>query len=53
MRQIALKKGYTLNEYSLRKVQAGKPGQPLQITCEKDIFDYLSMDYKEPSERNV
>ena len=24
MRQIALKKGYTLNEYSLRKVTGGK-----------------------------
>jgi len=53
MRQIALKKGYTLNEYSLRKVTGGKPGQPLEITCERDIFDYLGMDFKEPSERSI
>ncbi|CAF0917211.1 unnamed protein product [Didymodactylos carnosus] len=53
MRKIAQEQGYTLNEYSLRKYgQTGVPGNPIPITCEEDIFDYLGMDYKEPKDRN-
>ena len=29
----------------------GKPGEPLPVTSEHDIFDYLGVDYKKPSER--
>lgn len=28
-------------------------GENLPITSERDVFDYLDMDYKEPHERNV
>ena len=24
----------------------------ISVTCEKDVFDYLEMDYKEPTERD-
>lgn len=54
MRKLALQKGYTLNEYSLRKVAPnGVAGKPLHIKSERDIFDYLEMDYKRPNERNM
>ena len=54
MRKIALEKGYTLNEYSLRKTgESGFPGKALDVASEKDIFDYLGMDYKAPEERNL
>lgn len=53
MRTIALEKGFTLNEYTLRPVgSTGVPGEPLPVTSEEDIFDYIGMDYKKPSERN-
>ncbi|WAQ97133.1 DPOLB-like protein [Mya arenaria] len=29
------------------------PGEPLPVTCEEDIFDYLDMPFKKPSERNL
>jgi DNA polymerase beta len=54
MRAIALEKDFTLNEYSLRKIgTTGIPGKPLTINSEKDVFDYLEMDYKKPEERNM
>jgi DNA polymerase beta len=54
MRRIALEKGYTLNEYSLRKIgSTGIPGKPLKVTSEEDIFHYLEMDFKKPEERNL
>jgi DNA polymerase beta len=54
MRKIALEKGYTLNEYSLRKIGAtGMPGKALKVTSEEDIFHYLGMDFKKPEERNL
>lgn len=54
MRTIALEKGFTLNEYSLRKIgTTGIPGKPISISSEKDIFDYLEMEYKKPEERNM
>lgn len=31
----------------------GIPGEPLPVTCEEDIFDYVGMDYKKPEERNL
>lgn len=52
MRAHALEDGFTLNEYSLRPVgSTGVPGEPLPITSEEDIFDYLGMEFKKPSDR--
>lgn len=52
MRAHALEKGFTLNEYTLRPLgSTGIPGEPLPVTSEEDIFDYLGYDYKEPCDR--
>jgi DNA polymerase beta len=54
MRQKALDCGFTLNEYCIRPVgSTGIPGEPLVVTSEQDVFDYIGMEYKEPSERNM
>ena len=54
MRAHALEKGFTLNEYSIRPLDAGKvPLEPLPVSSEEDIFDYIGYDYKQPSERNI
>ncbi len=50
MRGVAVKKGYTLNEYCLRKVGAT---ERMEVTCEKDVFDFLGMEFKKPEERNI
>ncbi|RMZ98382.1 DNA polymerase beta [Brachionus plicatilis] len=54
MRKIALEKGYTLNEYSLRKINASGriPGKAEIVNSEKEIFDFLGMKYLKPEERN-
>nr|XP_022901624.1 DNA polymerase beta-like isoform X2 [Onthophagus taurus] len=53
MRGFALQEGFTLNEYSLRPLGVtGVPGEAVEISCEKDIFDCLGYPYKEPHERN-
>lgn len=31
----------------------GTPGEPLPVTSEKDVFDYIDYPYKEPHERNI
>ena len=52
MRGHALDMGFTLNEYNLRPLDAAQvPLEPLPVSSEEDIFDYLSYDYKAPSER--
>jgi DNA polymerase beta len=54
MRKIALEKGYTLNEYSLRKLdKSGKPSETLSVECEHDVFDYIGMPYKKPIDRDA
>ncbi len=54
MRIVAQDQGYKLNEYSIQKVgSTGVLSKPLPVTSEKDIFDYLQMDYKEPNQRNM
>ena len=54
MRKIAIEKGYTLNEYSIRKVgETGIPGLPLPVSSEEDVFNYLEMEFKKPDERNL
>jgi len=34
-------------------LHAGVLGEPLPVTSEQDVFDYIGMDYKEPHERNM
>ncbi|XP_071106423.1 DNA polymerase beta-like [Haliotis cracherodii] len=54
MRQHALDEGFTLNEYCIRPVgSTGTPGEPLPVTCEEDIFDYVGMKYKVPKDRSM
>ena len=55
MRQRALDLGYTLNEHGFHHMVNGKKGAPLETPAlfrtEKDIFDFLNMEYKAPEER--
>jgi len=54
MRGHALKLGFSLNEHGLHKKQPGKEKEEKVdqvFKNEKDIFDYLKMEYKEPIER--
>ena len=54
MRAHALEQGFTLNEYTLRPMgSTGVPGEPLPISSEEDIFDYIDYKYKKPSERHA
>lgn len=54
MRTHALNNGFTLNEYCIRPVgSTGTPGEPLPVTCEEDIFEYISYPYKKPEERDI
>jgi DNA polymerase/3'-5' exonuclease PolX len=47
MRQIALDLGYSLNEYSLTDIKT-KLDMDKEFLEEKDIFDFLKMEYVEP-----
>jgi DNA polymerase beta len=51
MRARALEKGFTLNEYSIRPLD--NLNAPLPVSCEEDIFDYISYEYKKPSDRSI
>jgi len=52
MRKLALRRGFTLSEYSIRPLDFnGQPGDPLPVFSERDVFNYLQMDYLEPTER--
>ena len=54
MRGHALKLGFSLNEHGLHKKQPGKEKEEKvdqKFKDEKDIFDYLKMEYKEPKDR--
>ncbi|XP_006824912.1 DNA polymerase beta-like [Saccoglossus kowalevskii] len=54
MRGKALEEGFTLNEYTIRPMgSTGIPGEPLPVESEEDIFDYIGMKFKKPSERNM
>ncbi|KAK7864609.1 hypothetical protein R5R35_003198 [Gryllus longicercus] len=53
MRAHAQEHGFTLNEYSLRKLDAaGVPGDTLPVSSEKDIFKHINFPYKKPEERD-
>lgn len=53
MRHIALSKGLTMNEHGLYKFEGKKKGDKVDhiFRSEKDIFDYLNLEYKPPVER--
>lgn len=50
MRKKALSLGYTLNEYFLKD---NNNNTDFVINNEKDIFDYLEMNYVDPKDRNI
>uniref|UniRef100_A0A6C0JAH5 DNA-directed DNA polymerase n=1 Tax=viral metagenome TaxID=1070528 RepID=A0A6C0JAH5_9ZZZZ len=51
-RAHALSNNYTVNEYSIRKINPnGSLGKPLPVESEKDIFDYIEFPYVEPKDR--
>ena len=53
MRQRALKMGYTLNEHGISHMKDGVKGAKVdhEFNSERDIFDFLDMEYKAPNER--
>ena len=53
MRQRALDLGYTMNEHGMYKMVSGKKTTKVDIlfNSEKDIFNFLKMEYKTPVER--
>ena len=53
MRHQALQMGLTMNEHGLYKMDNKKKGEKVSHVFreEKDIFDYLNMEYKAPNER--
>ncbi|XP_028400199.1 DNA polymerase beta-like [Dendronephthya gigantea] len=54
MRQHALEKGFTLNEYNIRLVgSTGYAGEPLPVSSERDVFDIIDMEYRPPNERDL
>ena len=50
MRGLALEKGLSMNEYSLKDNETKKVIDH-KFNVEKDIFDYLEMDWVEPVDR--
>jgi DNA polymerase beta len=52
MRSFALKKGFTINEYGIYKLNADKTkGAEVAIASETDIFKTLGLEYIEPKDR--
>jgi DNA ligase (NAD+) len=53
MRHIALENGYTMNEHGINKMEEKKKGDKVShiFKEEKDIFDFLGLEYKSPTER--
>ena len=54
MRQKALDQGYTFNEHGIYHLSQNKKGEKVQgkpFQTEKDIFDFLGLQYKTPVER--
>ena len=50
MRQRALDLGYTLNEHGMKPLAEGADAPP-RMREERDIFQFLNMDYTEPKDR--
>jgi DNA polymerase/3'-5' exonuclease PolX len=54
MRSKALDMSYSLNEHGLTYIGNSKPKAPPtlpKINSEKDVFDFLKMDYLKPENR--
>ena len=53
MRQYGLDKGYTFNEHGIYKLENKKKGAKVEreFKTEKDIFDFLGLQFKTPIER--
>ena len=53
MRHIALEKGYSMNEHGMYKMEEKKKGDKIahKFNSESDIFDFLGLVYKLPTER--
>ena len=52
MRAKCLEEGFTLNEYSLKKLGAtGMPGESIPVSSEEEIFEIIGMDFVEPVNR--
>jgi NAD-dependent DNA ligase len=54
MRHRALQFGYSLNEHGISKLNSSKEKMKIdfmEFPDEKSIFDFLKMEYKEPTER--
>lgn len=54
MRAHALKMGVSLNEHGLSKKEPGKKKEEMisyRFNSENDIFEYLNLEYKEPTNR--
>jgi len=53
MRHVALEKGYTMNEHGIYKMEAKKKGDKSNhvFRSEEDIFKFLNLVYKSPTER--
>jgi len=53
LREVALKKGFTLSEYSICPVGVtGKKGEPIIVNSEEEIFELLDLPFKEPKDRS-
>lgn len=65
IRSACLKKGYTLCEYGLFKIQTDEQGryvkkadsyvkaEQVETKTEEDVFRFLGMEYKTPAERDI
>ncbi|MEK7192232.1 MAG: DNA polymerase/3'-5' exonuclease PolX [Patescibacteria group bacterium] len=53
LRQIAIKKGYTLNEYGLFKGTRAAKGRLVAGRSEEEVYKALGMDYIEPEMREM
>ena len=53
MRQYGLDKGYTFNEHGIYRLENKKKGEKVgkEFKTEKDIFDFLGLQFKTPVER--
>lgn len=50
MREYALEKGFTINEYSMKYTETKEKVNQI-FYSEKDIFDFLKFEYQEPQNR--
>jgi DNA ligase (NAD+) len=53
MRHVALEKGFTMNEHGIYKMEAKKKAEKVKhnFNSEEDIFNFLGLEYKLPTER--